>query len=153
MLDNVSWHFDQTEFNSIENFNNEITDWNNGLAADFENVGQVFEWIPEEVIINRPKFRVEYSYMLNNSYILLPEERLTPYYNRKLKAAKDGKLVIIKLSAELNADNGFNFTALEVMYKLHKLHANKRRTYYLEGFGNIGCDNNGVPIYMLAVGT
>lgn len=153
MLDHVSWHFDGTKFDVQEDFNEAITEWNHGLAEDCSEDGLIFEWNPSEIIIDQPKIRVEYSYSLEKSYILFPEERITPYFKRKLLAAPNGQKVYIRLMAELTADNGRNFSTLEVMYKLHKLHANKIREYYFEGFYAVGIDKDGVPVYRLSVGT
>ena len=147
MLKNVSWGFDKTVYNNVEEFNDAITKWNKGLQED----GAETEWNPSDIIIDHPRIYVTYSFIVDQTYIPIAHE--TVVKSRKTRIPRDN-CEVKTYKVELNADNDQNFSALELMFKLHQLLINKpNETNYIEGFGYLNDDADGTPIYHLSTGT
>ena len=147
MLENVSWGFDKTVYDNINEFNDAITKWNKGLKED----GLETEWNPSDQIIDHPRIYVTYSFIVDTTYVPLASE--TVIKSQKSKRLNDNSEVKT-FRAELSADNDNNFSALELMFKLHQLFINKpNETNYIEGFDFYDDGPDGTSTYLLSTGT
>lgn len=110
LLTNVIWTFDETEYESIEDFKTKFS----RQQTDKGNTN----WNPDEIIIADSKFDVVFSAWIEEDDLLQNEIILEDDNFFDDKSKSEFGLFLADIQAELTADNGKNFTAMEVMYKI-----------------------------------
>ena len=146
-LDDVMWTFSKKIYESTEEFNKDIEAYYDQMREYVDR-----EWNPDEVAVNHPEIYVDYEAWIKGKEDLLEnetadEEELSEEY------AEDGYFQV-DVRALLKADNGKNFTNLELMTKVHNQQANKELGdhVFFEGMG-LDDEIDGIPVFYIACGS
>ncbi len=141
LLRKADWRFwkEQT-YDNRSDFNEAVRRWHARLKED-----QRFGWHPDEVALSAPRVRVEY-------FGVIPELEESDDFD----GYEDGE-DYAALVADLVSDNGRDFTAGELLYKLHNAavrHLDSVDHCYMEGLRLKGEDpSSDVPVYQMIQGS
>lgn len=120
ILSNVVWAFHRKSYNSIEDFNKEITEYQTLILKERAS------WEADQVAINAPEIEVCYEAWIKgkedvsaNETILGDEEEVFDEDN------SDYGMFQVEFCATLQAGNGIHFTALDLLYQLENQVSNK----------------------------
>lgn len=114
LLNHVVWTFNDIEYKSIDDFNAKVNQYQNLILK--EKAG----WKPDEIIIARPLVDISYTVWIDRDSLAENETLLeTDDFFEDEENIEDG-LFQAEVDARFSADNGKNFTALELLYKLHQ---------------------------------
>ena len=114
LLNQVVWTFNDIEYKSIDDFNAKVNQYQNLILKEKA------AWKPEEIIIARPLVDISYTVWIDRDSLAENETLLeTDDFFEDEENSEDG-LFQADVGARFRADNGKNFTALELLYKLHQ---------------------------------
>lgn len=111
LLNNIAWTFNDTEYDSKEEFNRAI------LEYQIQTNKKSF-WNPTEIIINNQKVDIvfmawiEENSLADNEILLEDDDFFDDESNSEFG------LFQADIQARFHAENGKNFTALDLMYQL-----------------------------------
>jgi hypothetical protein len=144
LLSNIGWNFDETEYDSREDFNKEITSY----QTQFKKY--IAAWNPDEIVI--PNKTVELVFMawieqdgLEENETLLEDAE----FFDDLSKSEFG-LFHADIQARFKAENGKNFSALEIMYLIDQQMKNKELgdDLFFEGLGSLESDTDTPKFYL-----
>jgi hypothetical protein len=112
ILNQIAWNFTNTDYISIDEFNKDIKEYQDTIMGD-----EAY-WNPEDVVVDSPEVHVFYEYWETGEDPVFEDEKdvTESIESDEEYDEPDQKEVIVTFKA----DNGTNFTALELMYKLHQ---------------------------------
>lgn len=114
LLNQVVWTFTDIEYKSIDDFNAKVHQYQNLILKEKAS------WKPDEIIITCPLVDISYTVWIDKDSLAENETLLeTDDFFEDEENSEDG-LFQAEVEARLRADNGKNFTALELLYKLHQ---------------------------------
>ncbi|WP_041735077.1 hypothetical protein [Dyadobacter fermentans] len=114
ILSNVVWRFKKSIPTRIEEFDEVFTRYQSDI------LGEKAKWDSQVVVINNSIIRVGYTAWLNGPEDLFDNEislESQDFFEDINNSGSDG-LYQTDIMFELIADNGRNFTAIELMYKV-----------------------------------
>lgn len=114
ILSDVAWMFDKTEYESIDSFNKEIAQYQLEIME-----GETF-WKSDEIVIDSPIVDIAFMAWIEKDGLEENETLLEEDDFFEDEDNSNGHLFQADIRARFKADNGKNFTALELMYKLDK---------------------------------
>ena len=144
LLNTVVWTFTETEYDSPVDFNNDISQYQ--ITVKKENTS----WNPEEIAIESKAFDlvfmawIEENGLAENEILLEDEDFFDDETNSEFG------LFQADIQARIHADNGKNFTALELMYKIDQQLKPKELgdDLLFEGLGSLESDSE-IPKFYL----
>ena len=114
LLSNIFWTFDETEYESAEDFDEEIS------AYQLEkNKGKSF-WNPTEIVIQNQAVDVIFMAWIDQNSLEENETLLEDEDFFDDRSKSEFGLFHADLQVRFHADNWKNFSALELMYKIDK---------------------------------
>lgn len=114
LLNQVVWTFSDIEYKSIDDFNTKVHQYQKLILKEKA------AWKPEEIIITRPLVDISYTVWIDKDSLAENETLLeNDDFFEDEENSEDG-LFQAEVEARFRADNGKNFTALELLYKLHQ---------------------------------
>lgn len=129
LLKNVSWAFNGIDYATPEAFNQAI------IAYESRSGALHPAWVPDEIVLETPSVQVAYRYYITPAEKLFDDEFFLKDDDEDILIDKEGASELREVTATFIADNGFYFTALELMYKIHQrlLHRQLGDQIYFEG--------------------
>ena len=149
LLSKIAWSFGSKNFKNIEDFNKEISQYQKDIMKDRAC------WNPEEIVIKSPNVDIQFEAWLKGPDDILENETLLEEEDFfEDEDNSDGEHFQAEILARFNADNGKYFTALELMYKLHKQMQSKELGdhVFFEGLSSYESDDD-VPGFYLNCGS
>lgn len=114
LLNQVVWTFTDIEYKSMEDFNAKVDQYQKLILKDKA------AWKPEEIVIARPLVDISYTVWIDRDSLAENETLLeNDDFFEEEENSEDG-LFQAEVEARFRADNAKNFTALELLYKLHQ---------------------------------
>jgi hypothetical protein len=150
ILRNIVWRFNRVNPSTLDEFNEKITSYQRDILKDKAS------WSPNQVIVNSPIVGIKYHAWLEGSSEISANEILlekSGFFEDKGNKSASG-LFQANIFAELDADNGLNFTALELMYKINRQVFPKDLgdRIYFEGLEEYEADN-AFPSFLMRCGS
>nr|WP_295935103.1 hypothetical protein [uncultured Dyadobacter sp.] len=150
ILTNIVWRFNKVNPATIEEFDKIITRYQVDILK------QKASWNPKDVVISGSSVGVRYSAWLKGADELSDNEILLEkrgFFENKSNRSSSG-LYQADVFFKLNADNGRDFAALELMYKINRQVSSKDLggRVYFEGLQEYKT-NNGFPNFQLRCGS
>ncbi len=130
LLKNVSWAFNSVDYSTTEAFNLAVTSYHD------ESGTQHPSWNPDEIVLETPSVQIAYRYYITPTDKFFADEFFLNSDDTDLLADDtDETSEQREATATFMADNGFYFTAVELMYKIHQrlLHRQLGDYIYFEG--------------------
>ncbi|WP_048504788.1 hypothetical protein [Chryseobacterium angstadtii] len=120
ILSNIFWAFKRQNYPSIEDFNNEVKDYQKRILKDKAS------WDPEKIVIDAPEIDVCYEAWIRGKENISTNETLLesekdPFHQDN----SENGMFQVELCATLKAANGTNFTALDLLHQLQNQVSNK----------------------------
>ena len=114
LLNQVVWTFNDIEYNSIDDFNTKVDQYQKLILKEKA------AWKSEEIVIARPLVDISYTVWIDRDSFAENETLLeNDDFFEDEENSEDG-LFQAEVEARFSADNGKNFTSLELLYKLHQ---------------------------------
>lgn len=114
LLNQVVWTFTDIEYKSIDDFNTKVIQYQKLILKEKA------AWKPEEIVITRPLVDISYTVWIDRDSLAENETLLeNDDFFEDEENSEDG-LFQAEVEARFSADNGRNFTSLELLYKLHQ---------------------------------
>lgn len=148
LLNQVVWTFNDIEYKSIDDFNAKVNQYQNLILKEKA------AWKPEEIVIARPLVDISYTVWIDRDSLAENETLLeNDDFFEDEENSEDG-LFQAEVEARFRADNGKNFTALELLYKLHLQMTTKELGDHIF-FEGLDEDENstGIPRFYLNCGS
>lgn len=151
MLKKILWVFNDTSYDNKVAFNQDVTD------SQIEILGNADNWQPDAVVFELPQLYIQYEAWINGVQDLFANEILTAESVEHLATTEpeyDEFGYQVEILAKLTADNGKDFTALELLQKIHHQMLNKDLGdhIFFEGLEQIE-DYKGLPTYNVWCGS
>jgi len=148
-LDNVFWSFSSKEFSNPEEFNQAVVEYQKDIRETAE------DWKPEEIVFDIPELQIHYEAWIEKPSDLLENEVLIDDDKNVFEEYPEDKEHQVEILAKLKADNGKNFTALEILMKIHNLQVNKELGdhVFFEGIDDKPEIVNALPTYGMFCGS
>ncbi|MCT2563056.1 hypothetical protein [Chryseobacterium herbae] len=152
LLSNILWAFHRKSYNSIEDFNTEITDYQTRILKEKTS------WEPYTIVIDAPEINVFYEAWIKGKEDIATNETLLGDENDVLSEDNsDFGMFQAEFSARLKASNGVNFTALDLLYQLQNQVSQKDLGdhIFFEGLtpNDAGQEENNTPTYSMYLGS
>lgn len=149
LLTRVSWTFSQEKYEDFQSFLKEIEQRN----AEIMEENSV--WNADDIVLQNATIDIQYMAWLASEKDLLSNEELCEdddFWDNEDNS--DDGYFQAELLMHLKADNGSNFTAGELLFKIHNQLANKELGdhMFFEGLQPYESDDN-VPSYYLLCGS
>ena len=134
IMKNILWNFEKEKFDSKKKFKEEVLNYNKEIK------GEEITFDLEEVIFKTPKITIQYSYW-------------------DIDEDGDDDDDILEPILILKPNNGYHFTALEILYKVHNEVCENLKDEdhkFFEGFDLWEGENHNnpeVPLYFLNQGS
>ncbi|WP_047491355.1 hypothetical protein [Chryseobacterium sp.] len=120
LLSNILWAFQKKVYDSSEDFNKEITDYQTLILKEKAS------WEPYKTVINAPEIYVFYEAWIKGKEDIAPNETLMGDENDIFSEDNsDYGMFQVEFCAKLKAGNDTNFTALDLLYQLQNQVSNK----------------------------
>lgn len=144
-LDHILWAFSEKKYADIDEFSKDVTEYQIEIGRDDT-------WKPDLIEIKHSEIAVFYEAWLKSLQDLSDNETLSVDEKSLFDSSEMRQLEVI---ASLSADNGVSFTAVELLFKLHNLVANKELgdAIFFEGLKQFDEDFNSLPTYYLYCGS
>jgi len=149
ILGNIAWNFDQDKIKSIDDFNKEIKQYQIDIKE--EDI-----WNSSDMVVEGPTVDIQYMVWVKGRQEIGENETLIDDDEDFDEGEAEDGMYQVEIVCRLKADNGKNFTALELMYKLHK----QMQTKYLGDhtfFEGLTADDNeadeNVPFFHMDCGS
>lgn len=114
LLNQLVWSFNDTEYESIDEFSAKVNQYQKLILKEKAS------WNPEEIIIDHPLVDILYTVWIDKDSLAENETLLEGDDFFEDEENSDEGLFQAEIEARFRADNGRNFTALELLYKLHQ---------------------------------
>jgi hypothetical protein len=103
ILSEISWCFNSTNYITFDDFNKALTEFQ-------VEVNENINWNPNEIVIEHPSVEITYFYWEREGDVVFKDERDkgTTKVNKQM------------ITATFIADNGKNFSSVELLYKIHQ---------------------------------
>ncbi len=120
-LNNIAWSFSDEKYTSQEEFNKEVTQCQIDIFKNDD------KWKPEEICFELAEINICYEAWVKGPEDLLENETLIDDDKDAFEEEpdEDDGYYQVEINANLKADNGKNFSALEFLFKAHNTQANK----------------------------
>jgi hypothetical protein len=115
ILKNVAWAFNGISYASSEEFNKAVVQYqlDSGKESD--------AWDPEEIVLETPTVQIIYQHYITPTDIRFEDEIFLDEDEADVRVNDpDEEDEQREVAVTFSADNGFHFTALELLYKLHQ---------------------------------
>lgn len=120
LLSNIIWAFKKKGYNSVEDFNKEITDYQTLILKEKAS------WEPDQLVIDAPEINVFYEAWIKGKENMAANETLLGDESDVFSEDNsDHGMFQVELCAKLKACNTTNFTALDLLYQLQNQVSNK----------------------------
>ena len=148
LLNNIAWNFTETEFDSKDDFNKEITDYQIKFKQDETT------WKPNEILIEGNTIDLVFMAWIDENGLAVNEALLEDDDFFEDENNSEFGLFHADIQFRLFADNGKNFSALEIMYKIDLQMKPKELGdhIFFEGLGSLESDND-IPKFYLFCGS
>jgi hypothetical protein len=115
LLKNVVWAFNGVNYHDPEAFNKAITAYN--AESGLEHA----KWEPDEIVLDTPSVQIVYQYFVTPTDIRFDDETVLDEDDADLQLNDpEEENEQREVAVTFMADNGYYFTALELMYKIHQ---------------------------------
>ena len=147
LLHNIAWSFKKTAYPTVDNFNQRVSEYQ--LAIMKERAC----WKSDEIVIDSPAIDVAFMAWIEKGGLAENETLLEEEGFFEDEDNSEDGLLQAEIKARLEADNGRNFTALELLYKLDKQMKTKELGdhIFFEGLSQEG--EGDVPQFYMACGS
>jgi hypothetical protein len=130
LLKEIAWAFNGVSYDTPHSFNKAITQYQSDAGKD-ESL-----WNPDEIVLETPSVQIAYQHYISPTDIrfddetFLDEDEADVLINDPEEEDEQREVAVTFM-----ADNGYYFTALELMYKLHQRlwHRQLGDNIYFEG--------------------
>lgn len=149
-LSDTLWSFSDDTYPDYESFNKKVIDYHKAIRESDES------WKPNEVVLDVPTVEIQYMVWLESPDPILDNEVLIEDDEDVFEDDEDDEeMHQVELVATFHADNGKNFTSIELLYKMHHQLANKYLGdhHFFEGIDRLSNDNNKIPLYYISCGS
>ena len=144
VLSNIAWNFNETEYDSIEDFNEEISHY----QIKFKN--DATAWNPYEIVVENKAVDLVFMAWIEEGGLEENETLLedADFFDDESKS--EFGLFQADLQVRFEADNGKNFSALELMYKIDQQMKQKELgdELFFEGLGGLESDTDHPKFYL-----
>ncbi|MFP3596077.1 hypothetical protein [Chryseobacterium sp. SIMBA_029] len=152
LLSNILWAFQKKNYNSIEDFNKEITDYQTLILKEKAS------WEPYKLVIDAPEINVFYEAWIKGKEDMAANETLLGDESDVFSEDNsDDGMFQVELCAKLKASNYTNFPALDLLYQLQNQVSNKELGDHIFFEGLTPQDNeeekNNIPSYYMYCGS
>ncbi|WP_226065546.1 hypothetical protein [Kaistella polysaccharea] len=148
LLSNITWSFTEKGYDLQNEFNADISEYQKEIKQEKSS------WNPTEIVIEHPSVDIVFVAWIDvnglaENEILLEDE---DFFDDE-RTSEFG-LFQADIQARLHAENGKNFSALELMYKLDQQLKPKELgdDLFFEGLGSLESDGN-IPKFYLFCGS
>lgn len=163
LLDNIAWAFTDTDYPTQEIFSQAVMQYQLEIMEDRN------QWHPGEVVIHGPEVEIIYEYWSDGTQPKFDDETLLDEYAEddeeeeedditdifddadEMEEERQGQntedMDQVEVKVRFTADNGINFTAAELLYKLHQRlrHRELGDHIFFEGLHAFGENANAQP--------
>jgi hypothetical protein len=146
LLSKIAWSFNKKTY-TVEDFNQRVLQYQLDIMKDKAC------WKSDEIVIDSPAVDVAFMAWIEKGSLAKNETLLEEEgFFEDEENSEDG-LFQAEIKARLEADNGRNFTALELLYKLDKQMKSKELGdhIFFEGLSQEG--ESDVPMFYMACGS
>jgi hypothetical protein len=152
LLSNIVWAFQRKSYTSIQDFNREITDYQIRILKERAT------WEPDKIAINASEIVICYEAWIKGKEDISDNETIIGNEDDVFSEENsDYGMFQVELCARLKADNGTNFTALDLIYQLENQLSNKDLGdhIFFEGLTAQGTEEpeNKIPLYYMYCGS
>ncbi|MBF8456885.1 hypothetical protein IV494_06780 [Kaistella sp. G5-32] len=148
LLNNIKWTFTDTEYDSKDDFNVAISEFQVASAPE-ETV-----WNPEEILLESPAVDIVFRAWIGENDLLENEILLEDpdFFDDETKS--EFGLFEADIQARIKADNGKNFSVVELMFKINEQIQPKELgdDLHFEGLGGLESDSE-IPKFYLFCGS
>jgi hypothetical protein len=147
LLHNIAWSFNKKVYPSIADFNQRVLEYQLAIMKEKAT------WKSDEIVIDSPAIDVAFMAWIKEGELAENETLLEEEDFFEDRDTSEGDLFQADIKARLEADNGRNFTALELLYKLDKQMKTKELGdhIFFEGLSEEG--EGDVPQFYMACGS
>ncbi|QOW10355.1 hypothetical protein Q73A0000_08240 [Kaistella flava (ex Peng et al. 2021)] len=148
LLSNIVWSFNDTEYDSKEDFNKDISQYQLKIKKEEAS------WNPDEIVIENNAVDIVFMAWVDENGLAENETLLEDEEFFDDESNSEFGLFQADIQARLHAENGKNFSALELMYKLDQQMKPKELgdDLFFEGLGSLESENN-IPKFYLFCGS
>ena len=147
LLSNIVWSFNDTEYDSKEDFNEDISQYQLKIKKEES-------WNPDEIVIENKTVDIVFMAWIDENGLAENETLLEDEEFFDDESNSEFGLFQADIQARLHADNGENFSTLELMYKLDQQMKPKELgdDHFFEGLGSLESDST-IPKFYLFCGS
>ena len=147
LLGKIAWSFNKVEYKTVDDFNQRVQKYQIDIMKDRAC------WKSDEIVVDSPVIDVGFMAWIERGGLTENETLLEEEDFFENEDNSDGELFQAEIKARLRADNGQNFTALELLYKLDKQMKSKELGdhIFFEGLSQEG--EGDVPQFYMACGS
>ncbi|KIA88089.1 hypothetical protein [Kaistella jeonii] len=148
LLNNIAWNFNETEYDSKEGFNEAISQYQIKIKK------QESSWNPNEIVIENPVVDIVFMAWIEENGLAENETLLEDEDFFDDESNSEFGLFQADIQVRLHAENGKNFSALELMYQLDQQMKPKELgdDLFFEGLGGLESDSR-IPKFYLFCGS
>lgn len=148
LLNNIAWNFNETEYDSMEDFNEEITKHQVEFRKDET------PWNPNEIVVENKTVDLVFMAWIEENGLSENETLLEDADFFDDESNSEFGLFHADIQVQFHANNGKNFSALELMYKTNEQMKPKELgdELFFEGFGSLESEND-IPKFYLFCGS
>lgn len=146
LLDNIFWLFTDTEYDSAEDFNFAI--------SQYQDENEENNWKPTQIILESSTLNIVFRAWIEENSLAENETLLEDADFFDDETRSEFGLYEADIMANFKADNGKNFSALELMYKIDQQLKEKELgdDHIFESLGELENENN-IPKFYLFCGS
>lgn len=149
VLNEIAWAFKNKHYANLKEFNKDVQQYQIDILGD-EDV-----WKPNEVVADAPQVEICYEAWIKSPRDLLKNETLTVPIDEVFNDEVDeDEYQNVEIIAQFDADNGANFTAAELLLKIHNAMVNKELgdNLFFEGIEELE-EETAMPSYYVVCGS
>ena len=114
ILSKIAWNFNATAYRTIGDFNQKVLQYQFGIMKERAC------WKSNEIVVDSPLIAVVFTAWMEKESLAENETLLEDDDFFEDEDNSDDGFFQVEIQALFEADNGMNFTALELLYKLDK---------------------------------
>ncbi|MGU3374119.1 hypothetical protein [Chryseobacterium sp. M5A1_1a] len=150
LLSNILWAFQKKGYSNIEDFNKEITDYQTLILKEKAS------WEPYKMVIDAREINISYEAWIKGKEDIATNETLVGDENDAFNEDNsDYGMFQVELCARLKANNGANFTSLDLLYQLQNQISNNDLGdhIFFEGLTANDTKEQDIPFYFMYLGS
>ncbi len=149
LLNNILWSFNDNHYPDMDTFNKDVIQYQKDIRETDEH------WKPNEIVFGFPELKIQYFAWVTGPEELAENERLIEEDKDVFEKYPEEDEHQVEILADLKADNGKNFTTLELLMKIHNQMTSKYLGdhIFFEGLSESSEKIDGIPTFHIYCGS